>query len=145
MTRLSVSIGSSVTFGFGTRCRRFLRRHVVGVCTRYERACLPCLPLYPLSWRIEPTQGRQRTMWSTSALDGIDRNQLSAESWCFLGELAVVSIHPIEVAASTPSQGSTSSVADPSVVGLVYPLSSAVVRYANSALYGSTDFFSIAL
>ena len=74
---------------------------------------------YPLSWRIAPTQGRQRTMCSTAALDGIDRNQLSAESCCFLGDLAVVSIHPIEVVASTPSQGSTSSVADPSEAGLV--------------------------
>ena len=53
-----------------------------------------------------------------AAFDGIDRNQLSAESLCFLGDLAVVSIHPIEVVASTPLQGSTSSVADPSVAGL---------------------------
>ena len=41
------------------------------------------------------------------------------ESRCLLGDLAVVSIHTIEVVASTPSQGSTCSVADPSVVGLV--------------------------
>ena len=99
MTWFSVSIGSSATFGVGTRCR-FLRRHVVGVC--YE-VCLPYLPLYPLYWRIAPTQGRQRTMCSTAALDGIDRNQLSAESWCFLGDIAVVSINPIDVVASTPA------------------------------------------
>ena len=38
MTRFSVGIGSSVKFDVGTRCLRFLRRHVVGVCTAgYER------------------------------------------------------------------------------------------------------------
>ena len=84
-----------------------------------NEAFLPCLPLYPLSWRLAPIQGHQRTMCSTTALDGIDRNQLSAESWCFLGDHAVISIHPIEVVASTLSQGSTSSVADPPVAGLV--------------------------
>ena len=110
MTRFSVGIGSSVTFGVGTRCRRFIRRHVVGSVQDTNEACLSCLPLYPLSWRLSPTQGRQRTMCSTAALDGIDRNQLSAESCYFVGDLAVVSIHPFEVVASTPSQGSTSSV-----------------------------------
>ena len=40
----------------------------------------PCLPLYSLYWRLAPTQCRQWTMCSTSALDGIDRNQPSAES-----------------------------------------------------------------
>ena len=39
-----------------------------------------CLPLYLLYWRLAPTQGHQRTMCSTDALDGIGRNQLSAES-----------------------------------------------------------------
>ena len=73
----------------------------------------PCLPLYSLYWRLAPTQCRQWTICSTSALDGIDSNQPSAESLCFLGDLAVVSIHPIGVVASTPSQGSTSLDADP--------------------------------
>ena len=36
----------------------------------------------------------------------------------YLGDFAVVLIDPIEVVASTPSQGSMSSVADPSIVGL---------------------------
>ena len=58
-------------------------------------------------------------MCSTAALDRIGRNRLSDESWCYLGDLVVVSIYPIAVVALTQSPGSTSSIADPSVVGLV--------------------------
>ena len=117
MTQFSVSIDSSVTFGVATRFRRFLHRHVVGSAQDTNEACLPCLPLYPIL-RLASTQGHPWRMCSTAAFVGIDRNQLPAESLCFLGDIAVVSIHPIEVVASTPSQGSTSSGADPSVAGL---------------------------
>ena len=45
----------------------------------------------------------------------IDRNKLAAESSCFLDDIAVILIHPIEVVASTPSSASMSSVVDLSV------------------------------
>ena len=118
MTRFSVSIGSSVTFGVGTRCRRFLRRHVVGVCTRYERD-VPALPttvhpilyytgvLHPHMVASAQCAHRPRSMVSI-VIDCLS----SIDVLLAISQL-LISIHPIEVVGSTPSQGSTSSVADP--------------------------------
>ena len=85
-------------------------------------------------------------MCSTAALDGIDRKQLFVESLCFLADLAVVSIHPIEVVASTPSQGSTPSVAYPSAVGLV-SIRVLVMSFGVQTVHhpDRVTFFSIAL
>ena len=107
-----------------------------------NEARLPCIPLYPLSWRLATAQGRQRTMCSTAALDGIDRNQVSAESWrsssLFDSSRRGCSVDAITGIDLLSCRRNSSWAGE-------YPHFSDVVQYANSAPYGSTDFFSIAL
>ena len=67
MTRFSVSNYSSFMFSVGTRCRRFLRRHVVGVCRIYERG-VPARALYPLYLRIASKQSRKCATYSTVSI-----------------------------------------------------------------------------
>ena len=146
MTRFSVGVGSSVTFGFGTRCRRFLRRHVVGVCTRYERG-VPALPT-----TVPPILASCTHTWSPAdnVLNGCARWYRSYStvcrvlmfSWrsrsCFDSShqgCSVDAITGIDVLSCRPISSWAGE----------YPHSSDVVRYANSAPYGSTNFFSIAL
>ena len=72
------------------------------------------------------TQGRHRTMYSTAALDGIDRNHAVCRVLVFSWR--------------------SHSCFDSSHRGCsVDAITGSDVRYANSAPYRSTDFFSIAL
>ena len=96
------------SFGVGTRCRRFLRRQDVGVCTRYERGdpAWPTTVPPPQFSRPAPTLDRRR-IGEPEVAHGADDH--TSRSVVVLDSLVVpvaVSIPASDVAVSTLTLGS---------------------------------------